>query len=268
MKNTVKFFSMMLAAGAMMLASCEPEPGPEVPTTPKYTVTVSSNNEAYGTVSGAGTYDSASVINITALPNEGYKFVNWNDGNTENPRQVVVNSNLNFMANFSEADGIKVVFGDASWRPTTILGADYSGYGLLMIEGYKDYDRTDAPHISGYTGSTTGTFVHSQNDYYYFFYYENDHDYTIDEDGSLSGSAGATLPNWQPAQGFVIRVTALDLNAQTISATATGELFSLPEYINNNQVTKSIEITMNNAQWETAEKSVKASKSINARIVK
>ena len=29
MKNTVKFLSMMFAAGAMMFASCEPDPDPE-----------------------------------------------------------------------------------------------------------------------------------------------------------------------------------------------------------------------------------------------
>lgn len=267
MKNVIKMLSMMLIAGTIMV-SCTEKPNTPTHQTPTYTVTVSSNNEAYGTVTGGGTFDSASVITITATANEGYKFINWNDGNTDNPRQVTVTSNLNYMANFGEADGIKVTFDQESWKATTILGAVYSQVGLVMLEGYKDYDRTDTPHISGYTANTTGTFTHSSQDYYYFFYYENDNDFTVDQDGSLSGQAGNELPNWQPSQGLTTSVTAIDLNAQTISGTVSGDLFHLPEYVSSQtRVTKHLEIAINNAQWETAEKAAKMSKSPKAAIL-
>jgi hypothetical protein len=269
MKNVIKFFSIMLVAGSI-LASCTEKPeAPVTPVKPKYTVTVTSNNDAFGTVTGGGTYDSAAVVTLTATANEGYKFINWNDGNTDNPRQVTVTSNLNYMANFGEADGLKVVFDQESWKATTILGADYSQQAnIVLIEGYKDYERNDTPHISGYAGCTPGTYTHDQQDYNYFFYYENDDDYTVDEDGSLSGRVGSQLPNWQPTQGFTVNVTAIDLNAKTISGTASGNLFSLPEYLSTQtQVTKHLEITFNNAQWDTAEKSAKMSKSPKATIL-
>ncbi len=269
MKNVIKLFSLMLVAGTMMVSCTEKPDDPVTPEKPKYTVTVTSNNDAFGTVTGGGTYEEGTNVTLTATANEGYKFINWNDGNTDNPRQVTVTSNLNYMANFGEADGLKVVFDQENWKATTILGADYSQQAhVVLIEGYKDYDRNDTPHISGYAGSTPGTYTHAQQDYNYFFYYENDDDYTIDQDGSLSGRAGNQLPNWQPTQGFTVNVTAIDLNAKTISGTASGNLFSLPEYVaTHTQVTKHLEITFNNVQWETAEKSAKMSKSPKATIL-
>ena len=122
MKNTVKIISMMLAAGAMMLASCTDEPVTPEPTTPQYTITVTANNDAYGTVTGGGVYDSAATATLTATPNEGYKFVNWDDGNTQNPRIVTVTSNASYIANFAEIAGVNVTFGDASWTAGFVNG--------------------------------------------------------------------------------------------------------------------------------------------------
>lgn len=43
-----------------------------------------------GTVSGAGTYEVGTNATITATPANGYKFVKWNDGNTNASRTVTV----------------------------------------------------------------------------------------------------------------------------------------------------------------------------------
>lgn len=43
----------------------------------EYTVKLSANPEAGGTVSGAGSYTKGSSVTITATPAEGYEFVNW-----------------------------------------------------------------------------------------------------------------------------------------------------------------------------------------------
>ncbi|MBR1549571.1 MAG: S8 family serine peptidase [Bacteroidales bacterium] len=67
-----------------------------------YTLTVASSNSALGTVSGGGTFAEGTSTVITATPAAGCHFVSWNDGNTDNPRTVVVNANLNFMAIFEQ----------------------------------------------------------------------------------------------------------------------------------------------------------------------
>lgn len=47
-----------------------------------YTVTVESANPAMGSVSGGGQTMYGGTLTITAIPNEGFRFLTWNDGNT------------------------------------------------------------------------------------------------------------------------------------------------------------------------------------------
>ena len=61
----------------------------------KYTITLSATN---GTVSGGGEYLEGTVTIIKAIPDNGYKFVRWSDGNTENPRSITVDNNLTLTA--------------------------------------------------------------------------------------------------------------------------------------------------------------------------
>lgn len=51
-------------------------------------------------VLGGGLYYDRDTAVITAVPSVGMKFVSWNDGDTSNPRQVVVTQDTVFMANF------------------------------------------------------------------------------------------------------------------------------------------------------------------------
>ena len=71
------------------------------------TITVISANENMGTVSGSGEYLFGSEVTITATPKQGYRFVSWNDGNTENPRTIVVEAEVTYIATFEEEIGIE-----------------------------------------------------------------------------------------------------------------------------------------------------------------
>ncbi len=64
------------------------------------TVTVTSDNTTMGTASGSGTYAIGGTATISAEPNTGYHFTQWNDGNTDNPRTIDVASDTNFTAFF------------------------------------------------------------------------------------------------------------------------------------------------------------------------
>lgn len=55
-------------------------------------------SSAYGT---AFTTDCGNTVSITATPATGYHFTQWQDGNTDNPRQVEVKSSANFTASFA-----------------------------------------------------------------------------------------------------------------------------------------------------------------------
>ena len=53
-----------------------------------------------GTVNGAGEYLYGSVVELTAIPDEGYLFDRWSDGVTDNPRTVTVTENATYTAWF------------------------------------------------------------------------------------------------------------------------------------------------------------------------
>lgn len=83
--------------------SCDDENVSNAPTltpTPKFTITLTSSDEEKGTVTGGGTYDKDTKITLVATPKSGYKFVKWNDENIENPRLIIVNTDMTFAAIF------------------------------------------------------------------------------------------------------------------------------------------------------------------------
>ena len=73
----------------------------------QYRVDVSSSDDSMGSVMGSGEYAEGSEVTLAAIPADGYRFVRWNDGNTENPRRVTVTGDMTFVAEF-ELDGSAV----------------------------------------------------------------------------------------------------------------------------------------------------------------
>ena len=71
-----------------------------------YTITATSANNTMGSVTGGGTYAAGSTVTLTAIPNQGYEFVSWNDGNTDNPRYITVVADATYVASFQLQDGI------------------------------------------------------------------------------------------------------------------------------------------------------------------
>ena len=66
----------------------------------QYTIFVYSIEDSYGTVSGSGVYDEGSQVMITVTAKSGYKFTEWNDGNTDNPRVITVTKDAIYTAHF------------------------------------------------------------------------------------------------------------------------------------------------------------------------
>ncbi|MDR2408326.1 MAG: leucine-rich repeat protein, partial [Bacteroidales bacterium] len=67
----------------------------------KYTITAQSNTSAGGTVSGGGEYAVNTTITLRAIPNANYRFLQWDDGNTQNPRTVIVTQDMTYTAIFA-----------------------------------------------------------------------------------------------------------------------------------------------------------------------
>ncbi len=67
----------------------------------EYTIIAVSTNPNLGTVTGGGTYPEGSIVTLNAIANDGFQFSSWTDGNTNNPRYIMVNGNATYIASFS-----------------------------------------------------------------------------------------------------------------------------------------------------------------------
>ncbi len=56
------------------------------------------NNAAYGSVTGSGSYEENDQVTLEVTANSGYRFVSWDDSNTDNPRIFQATEDVTFIA--------------------------------------------------------------------------------------------------------------------------------------------------------------------------
>lgn len=117
---------------------------------------VISNNETMGRVTGEGLYDVNSTITIQAFPKTGNYFIGWLDGNTDNPREIMLTNDTIFVAMFSNTVGINDVETPAGFvvltqqQRITIQGAEGQPIRVFDILG-RPISRADAHHDPSYS---------------------------------------------------------------------------------------------------------------------
>ena len=65
-----------------------------------FAITTMVNDDAMGSVTEGGEYAYGTEITLTATSNGGYRFAQWSDGSTDNPRIVTVTENKTYTAEF------------------------------------------------------------------------------------------------------------------------------------------------------------------------
>ncbi len=63
-----------------------------------------------------GTYFDNAVVSLKAVPHEGYRFVQWSDGNTAQTREVTLTGNLSLSAQFEAAPMPKIVINEINYK--------------------------------------------------------------------------------------------------------------------------------------------------------
>ena len=100
---------------------------------PSYSVTVLSNNENMGSVLGGGVFNDITEHTIAAIAKDNYRFISWNDGNTDNPRTVIVAGDKTYTAIFAES-----TFPNKGDLITLDNEADgYKTYRVMKLNGTK-----------------------------------------------------------------------------------------------------------------------------------
>lgn len=106
---------------------------------PDYTITVTAGTG--GSVSGGGTYEHGKTATLTATPATGYKFKQWSDGSTANPRTITVTADATYTAQFE-----KLTY-NISATASPAEGGTISGAGVYS---YGDTATLTATPATGY----------------------------------------------------------------------------------------------------------------------
>lgn len=100
----------------------------------QYTIEVVSSDESMGTVIGGGEFDEGTVVTLAAIPASGYHFVQWSDGNTNNPRQITVTEDVSLSAEFSASCKLSASSNDDTMGSVTADGNPEGGLPLRAVE--------------------------------------------------------------------------------------------------------------------------------------
>ena len=137
------------------------------------TVTVE-YDAAQGQVTGAGTYLVGDTVTLTAIPNYGYHFVQWSDGNTDNPRTLVLTQDTTFTAEFAINQYSITTTSSHSERGTTQGDTTVNYLEKITISAIANYGyhfsswndgNTNNPRVIQVTEDTTYTAQFDKNLY-------------------------------------------------------------------------------------------------------
>ena len=95
---------------------------------PEYTITLQGDN---CTLNGGGTYYEGTTVEISCVPNTGYYFVRWSDGNTNATRTITVTEDITLTAITAQGSSnilqIKARKGTDEFVRTVVWYIDYKG---------------------------------------------------------------------------------------------------------------------------------------------
>ncbi|MBQ4398748.1 MAG: choice-of-anchor J domain-containing protein [Bacteroidales bacterium] len=179
-----------------------------------YTLTVRSNSVFLGEAYGSGTYPAGSSVEISAYPTAYAHFVKWDDGNTENPRTVVVNSDMEFVAEFAATQNYTITvesadpergqaFGSGTYREGTEVQIAAVAFGGYMFEKWQD-GNTQNPRTIIVNGDATYTahFVENSVVTYTITLISNTNEGSVSGGGTYLAGATATIQAF-PNPGYV-----------------------------------------------------------------
>lgn len=99
------------------------------------------NDTSLGYVSGGGIYNDMSQVTISATAVQHCHFVQWNDGNTTNPRLITLTSDSTFIAQFEEDArySITVSSNDTTMGTVAGSGSYYGGEQVVLTATPREH---------------------------------------------------------------------------------------------------------------------------------
>ena len=220
MKSIFKTLAIVLFAGVLFTACGDDK---------EYTITVNANDDSMGSTIGSGTYSEGTTLQIMAVPNSGYEFRGWTDGNTDNPRTITVTGDATYTAEFAEEGSVP---GGNVTMTVTFDGETWEGVGVFRQfvsspDNSQTYQILQVMHDQDGSGpiaclmikGDVGTYVDSDFEYNAGMYLDNANDYVTVN--------GQQYPHYMSMGDYTATVTAYDLATGTITMTAEADLLNM-----------------------------------------
>ena len=177
-----------------------------------------------------------------------------NDNTTENPGGGGSTTPTNGAA-------ISFTGDNTSWNANSIVAVDRTSQDYLYMQIYKTADGENGVYVSGTLESVVGSFTYA-NTYDLMYYTDPNFNYT-DQTGELGQALGAEDPQpgdvysgWLSISGgenFTETITAIDLNALTMSATFVQKIVKTADVVAAGYQVPSTKYDLNgtltNASW-------------------
>lgn len=223
-KNIFRFLCLSLFAG-MTFVACDDNNSTNADG--KYTITVNSADESMGKAYGGGQFDPGTTTRIWGTPEVGYQFDHWNDGNTENPRNIVVNGNATYTASFKAVGGDNPGGGETPGdfsASFTVDGTPYQGVALVSLGSDQGlfnlsiYAGQEGPVFVSYIRPQTGHQTLADGIQCFFY---------TDESSFIQTSQGEIPPYLTVASlgcTMDVNVTTLDLTTGAVEITMNGTM--------------------------------------------
>ena len=100
----------------------------QIPAPTSFTVTVASNDAGMGRASGGGTFRRGATTQLNAYPAAHCHFVRWSDGDSRNPRSLVVDRDYSLTAVFAR-DSVEITVRASNDRMGTVAGGGMYAVG-------------------------------------------------------------------------------------------------------------------------------------------
>lgn len=179
-------------------------------TPPSYSISTTVSPSGSGTITGGGQYEVNSSVTLTAVPSTGYHFVQWQDGNTSNPRTITVSGDATYTATFAP-NSYSISTAVSPSGSGSVSGAGTYNHGSTATltatpaTGYEFVKWSDNNTSSSRTVTVTAAATYTAT-----FQLKTYTIYLTDDDGNSLGSVTAThgsspvittTPTKQPSGG-------------------------------------------------------------------
>ena len=102
---------------------------------PTYVIKAIPNDSILGTTEGSGVYEEGSIVEISATPTSLASFTSWDDGNTDNPRQIEVREDKVFVAMFEALPQYNITVKPIDPNMGTVYGSGYYPFQTVVTIG-------------------------------------------------------------------------------------------------------------------------------------